>query len=487
MIPFPICSNQLRVMHLNNKILSIASLAIALFSQPSLQAQLPAPVLPAPGEIEEVETKRINSNSTRVNREGRVSFILRESFFKSLSSEQRIDEGPVRDFILGAEVFGVQRTVSGLSVDFLPSENSALFNFQLTGTTNNQTTSYTPQAAIQNRGRYDFVLNKRVQFNGEVVTTWAPSALLRVDQQNIGAATPLAPLPILGRIAERTAINVANQRLPEAQQIAAYKVTQQVVPEFNESIDSEISKVNRTHLPSLRDWLTQYEMNDLTFSTKTTNSEVIIRAATATFVEPQQQLQISHPASHGAMLVDDGFLHSLLQRLPLAGLRISDMQAEAFLENHKIDFTANETPKLFTLILDEQQPLEVFLRNGALEFEVRLSIQPVLGQTIGTHLFAFSLKAITERESIRLVPTLLQVRSLDETDAGGKLLSQEVLEEQISKELEPISIPRTIPLTFLNDYPGATLDVLDLEEASGDLKVEFQMNLSENNQQRRGI
>lgn len=472
-------------MRLNNIILYSLCSVVTLYSQTGLLAQLPAPILPAPGEIE-VETKKINSSSSPLDREGRISFILTESFFNSLSTQQRIDEGPIRDFILGAEVFGVQRTISGLSVDFLPCEHSALFNFQLIGTTNNQTTSYTPQAAIQNRGRYDFVLNKRVQFNGEVVTTWSPSALLRVDQQNVGAATPLAPLPILGRIAERTAINVANQQLPEAQQIAAYKVTQQVVPEFNNSIDAEISKVNRTHLPSVRGWLTQYKLNDLAISTKTTNSEMIVRASTATFVA-QQRMQVIHPASNGAMLVDDGFINSLLQRLPLAGLRISDSQAEAFLENQKIDFTANETPKLFTLILDEERPLAVFLRNGALEFEARLSIQPVLGKPIGTHLFAFSLKAIPEGEAIQLVPTVLEVRSLDEDNTGGLLPSQEIIEEQISKELKTISIPRNIPIPFLPDYPDASLNVIEIKEASGDLKVEFQVNLNQQNQLRRGF
>lgn len=441
-------------------------------------SQLPAPILPAPAEIQ-AESKKISAQPLAITEHGRLSLVLKESFFKSIPTPPRVEEGPVRDFILGADVVGVQRTVSELAVDFLPCTNAALFNFQLIGTTNNETTSITRQAAIRNRGRYDFILNKKVQFDGQVVTTWVPSALLRVQQQNLGAATPLAPLPILGRIAEQTAMNVANQRLPEVEQIAAYKVAQQVAPEFNESLDAEISKVNREQLPSLREWLKKLELSDLVIKTRTTDLELFVDASTRLGESAKTPARLGDPRSSGAISVDEGFLNNLIQRLPLAGLRIPDTQIENFLETRQFEFGQSENPKLFSIVLDEQRPLWLFLRNGQLEVEARLSIQPILGEKLGSMLFVFGVKAIPDGNALQLIPSVLDVQPLDEAAAGNVLFSPDTIQQSISNQLEGVPLPRTLPLSFLDEYPNAQLKVLSLQETGGDLNLEFQVELNQ--------
>lgn len=436
-------------------------------------AQLRAPILP---EIEPTpyEPQQVDKLMPAITPPGgRLSLYLRDSLLNEFVVSESIDEGPVRDFVLGADVVGTQKTISRSSLELIPSQQSAMFVVRLHGTTTNQSTNYTPQAAVRSCGNYSFQLTKQVAFDGKKMSTWSPAAFLIVEQKNIGVSTRLTPLPLLGPLAEQTALNVANQRLPIAQQIAAQRVTQKVAPKFNDAVDAQIVAINRFLSETLEQQLKEYRLDFLQVSASTTDQHLKISLQAGPAIPAQtQDFHQLNPASSGAIIVDEDFLNSQVDRLPLAGLRITDTQLEKLVAGDMQAFTAASNPQLFTLVFEEQQPLRLVMRNGAIEIEARIRIQPVLGQGLPAHRFVIRLEGELQTDGLQLIPTVVDIQPVQITNSNNGLVdsSIDLMKKQLQNELAPLKLPRQVSIPLLQ---GKYVELTRLETVQQRVEIEF--------------
>jgi hypothetical protein len=197
-----------------------------------------------------------------------------QAFLDELIKVESRDAGPVRDCILGAQVVGSQSTETTVHVRLVPNDQQAELEFQLSGVTRNMTENRTPQATIQSEGLHRFEVSKSVTFDGKKLLTRSPSATMYPYQRNRAATTPASSIPLLGPLVSQYALQMANQRRPMAERITAQKITEKVVPQFNNSVDERLTELNSQlrdvlpkHLPLLgisepttRVWTTDQQM-----------------------------------------------------------------------------------------------------------------------------------------------------------------------------------------------------------------------------------
>ena len=461
-------------------------LAVGMVCPPAW-AQLPAPTLPP------IEDHFLPSDDNFVPHEdnfgsrqadrlttssgGKAFLLVTENLLNKFIQTTTVDEGPVRDFVMGAEVLGTQRTNAQTSLSFTPCETAARILIHLNGTTTNQTTSYTPQAAIQSCGTYEFELAKQVQFDGEMLSTWSPSAFVTIDQANTAAMTRLTPVPVIGPIANRTALNIANRQQPLAEQIAARKITEQVAPIFNQSIDQQIASINQSVLAGARDWLNGTQLN-LQWTPRTTEQQLILEVSSGTSSRAATQTPTTELAAEadGAFLMEEGLVKALLDKLPLKGMRITDTQLNALVENQRFELPAPAPPQLVTLVLDPSNPLQIWLREGSIEVEVRLSIQPVLGQPIPTHLLAMRFTPQLRSDSLVFVPEVLEFRPVESGAGLSSVFTKDVIQSQLENELESQPLPRSFTFPAVSGEGMQTFTFQTIEIRRGELKVDFQVS-----------
>ena len=247
-----------------------------------------------------------------------------QKFLDELIKVESVDSGPVRDCILGAQVVGSQSTETSVHVRLVPNDQMAELEFQLSGVTRNETENRTPQAVIQSEGVHRFEVSKSVTFDGKKLLTRSPSATMYPFQRNRAARTPASSIPLLGPLVSQYALEIANQRRPMAERITAQKITEQVVPQFNESVDERLTELNNQlkHVipkqlpllgitePTTRVWTTEKQMK-VSFAWDTVRScpEYIPNVAVA-------------DASELRLALHSEALKVWLENLPLGGVEI---------------------------------------------------------------------------------------------------------------------------------------------------------------------
>lgn len=434
-----------------------------LLSAKLVDAQLPAPVLP-------LSQEPLQQNGTG----GRTGLIFSEAFLNQLVTRETVEQGPVNDFILGAKVIGTQSTSARTSLNLIAEKNSARFVVNLHGTTQNQTTSLTPRAAVQSQGKYSFELAKLIQFDGRIVSTWSPSATLFVEQRNLGAITRLAPVPLLGPVANQAALNVANQRRPEAERIAAWKVTQNVAPRFNDEIDRQIKTINQTITQFRQNWLNTERLQALQFSADTTERHLTISATvgTPTHLVTSQKTADLPPEVDVAFFLDADFVNGITELLPLSGLRVTDTQLKAAVEKGLSELSTAAPPQFITILLDETKPLQYSFRNSGIEIETRLAIQPVLGERIPLHRFVLRLTPVLQPDSIQLIPTVVDLQQLaNDPQASSANLTREIIETKLQEELKSRSLPRSFTIPAFGEFQATRVSVVSLIIVDSQLQI----------------
>ncbi len=372
--------------------------------------------------------------------------VICEDFANPFVATQRTDQGPVQDCILGARIQGRQTTDVQTRINFVPSERMGLAQLELTGNTRNQTRAMTPQASIDSAGDSRFLVTKALEFNGETVATRTPAAYLNTSLQSVGARTTLTGIPLLGPLANAVALSQAEQKRPEAERIAAYKITEQVVPQFNGSVDAELVKLNQG-LASLRSQLQSVNLlpeslfarsseQAMSLSVRLTPEE---QAAPAPFVT-EQGLSIA---------IHESLLAGFVTRSRLGGLQIPDTELAkvdaqlARLLGRPVDDDAVAPMPLFSLVLAERNPLVVRFRDGRIEALLTTAIQPVAGPRISERVITVPLQITLGASSVRIAADAVQV---DSTVPGADATANELIRQGVAQQLKPIEIPRTYTL-----------------------------------------
>ncbi len=403
--------------------------------------------------------------------------VVSDQFANYFVKTETRESGPVRDFVLGAQVVGVQQTSATTKLIFVPHEPAARMLITLSGITNNQTTNSTPQAIVRSEGSYLFELSKQVEFDGNLLKTWSPTALLKINQRNRAAQTQMTGVPIIGSIANQIAINEADRRKPMAEQIAAQKVTQQVGPRFNKEIDDVLTTLNGQLENVVQKRLLQFQMVPKRLQTTSTSDAMLIGLG----LNEAASIGLSPPALpanvNGLQIyLHESHLNDLVAKLPLANLELPDTALER-LSRFQFGQAQNSepaVPKLATIIFDGDQPAKFYLRNGAMELELRMAFRPVVGPLIPTQRVIFKTNVQLTETQLILKTDLDSVQPLDpKTEAVFSTIAEKAVRQQMANQLQERTFPATVDLPLPINSKTGQLQVQGLTLDGGWMTLVF--------------
>ncbi|MFG0332225.1 MAG: hypothetical protein ACF8TS_02590, partial [Maioricimonas sp. JB049] len=414
---------------------------------------------------------------------GNLQIIVSKSLISPLVQRNVSDAGPIRDFILGANVFGEHSTNTSVRLVFVPCPDAALFQIELNGRTNNRTVGVTPQATIHSVGEHDFCLSKKVRFDGRQFMTWSPSATVLPRQQNLFAQTPLGGIPLIGPVASNFALSEANRRTPIARNIIALRVTDGAAPRFNEEIDQKLAEANR----GLREIvIPRLQAHDLLpqVSLQTSSNELRVALQLGQFAAPAPPVTSTVRPAQITLRLHQTFLNRVFARLPLAGAEVTDAdinqavaQALALVGGAGTAGAdaaeKGDTPSLATLRLDEERPLSVRFGNDGFSLVLRSAFKPVIGPSIDTQEIAIPYVVESGTDAVRLRPQTISITPAQPEAAELNAITEALLRQQVKSRVPEITLPRTVELP-IPGLPERPLRLIDLQLRDGWLVLAYE-------------
>jgi hypothetical protein len=442
----------------------------------SFELVLPAPLTPFGAAVPPAVCPASSHN---------CNFALRatEDFANRIIARCQTQDGPVRDCILGADVFGNQSTTTATRLNFRPCETAARFELEVAGDVDSRTVGVTRQAQIQTRGRHQFLLAKEIEFDGAMVRTRSPSVTVAPQQRHVGAQTIASGVPVIGPWAEGIALQQAAARDPLAAQITAERITRQAAPEFNRRVDAELGRLNDWLSGPSRRTLEQWRLVPGAQSVATTEHDLLWRVTLDVATPPPPfQPAADFSARAGALYLHDSLVNDLLDRLPLGGVGVPDaaidrwFQALGSGEGLAALSRGGGTvaPRLATIVFDRRQPIRLRFSEERFELILRLGFTPVAGPAIDTQEITIPFTIEVAEDAVRFLPGEVQIAPGDPGAAGGVLdeAARALIRQQVQSRLESRTAPRVIPID-LPDAPRTQVQVRTVNFRDGWLSVEF--------------
>lgn len=398
-----------------------------------------------------------------------ASIIVSEAFANRWVATETVNAGPVRDFILGAEVYGQQQTRAVSQVRFSPHPSHARLALVLRGHVSNVTEGHTRQAVVTSTGSYQFELVKPIEFDGQQLITQSPAAFMQIDQRNRSVWTPVSHLPLVGHIADTITYRAAQQRQPIARMIAAQKLTREIGPRFNNEVDTELSKANQAWLPQLRSMLGKLPVANASLASRSTHGWLWVGLAPSPSRSPATTRFPTPPVGGATVTIRDDLVNAALEALPLAGLEVSDtdlMRIPELLSSAKgglSDLTRllsiePRQPQSATLVLAGNQPVRVDFSGRSVTLELQCRIRPVVGPEIPPVRIVVEFEPRVAESVVAIEPVSANVSLLEPASAPLESLAQlagTVIKQQIEQDLATAVIPRRLQLPGPNQSTEA--------------------------------
>jgi hypothetical protein len=314
--------------------------------------------------------------------------LVSEAFLNRLMSQNRVEQGPVNDFILGANVYGNQITNTAVDVDLKPSSNTVRFDLRLNGNITSNTQGVTPQATVYTIGNHTFNARKEINFDGQTFSTMPATIAVSPRNTTTGISTQMSGIPIIGRIAQRIATDQVEAKRGEAESIAAGRVQDNVLPRFNQDVDRSFAeqgdKLNREVFSGLR----ATKLFPDTYNYQSTDQLMTMNAR----VMSPHQIGGDLPDSRlmsvtgATALVHETALNNAIDQMDLAGQTVTEAELKAKIEafltkalNRPYKFQA-ETPVEATdedekalngIIFAAVDPIRIRVTNDELTIVIR--------------------------------------------------------------------------------------------------------------------
>jgi hypothetical protein len=390
-----------------------------------------------------------------------------EAFLNRLIAQDRIEPGPVRDFILGAEVTGRQTTVARLRADLVPSPNQARVALLLNGDVQSETTGVTPQAMIDTLGRQQFVGVKEVYYDGVQLTTRHATVSIRAQNKTVGATTPLSGT-LFGGLANRIAYSAAERQKAAGEAVARDRLAERLFPTFDGEIDERLAQANKQLAP-LRSGLDSMKLLPASQSVWTTDTQLIHEA----FIG-EGQATASIPAVTESSDGENGFriaiheslMNTFFDRIGLKGLKTTDKKLreiqQSFLsiaggsrstENDSDDTSPLAVPGAGTFVtdieFDEKEPLTVRVQRDLMIVTIKAHFKPA-GQTVMPPMIVtipYQSKIVGDK--LRLAAGTPRVVSQERPDPDApQTIIETAVQKVIEADLIPLEFERALPAAF---------------------------------------
>jgi hypothetical protein len=360
--------------------------------------------------------------------------VASEAYLNKFIGQNRVESGPVRDFILGADVQGNQTTHTNVRVKLVPSGNTAQFDLIADGQVSAATFGYTSQATISTSGNHHFIAAKRIEFNGESFSTGPARISVSAHNTTTGADTNMG---LFSGIANNIAMNRAEGMRGESEAIAAQRLRDRVTPQFNADVDKKFHDLNpevAERLAALRELNLYPEAK----SWSTTDSELKIatRMMAPTELggsEPSPAMYLGRGVS---VLLHDSLMNNYCDRLDLAGKSMTDDEIKAKIEGQlttllgrEIKFkddkpAATEESSIKTIVFDKNDPLRMHADDGMLVLTLRAGFKQEGKEDIPTQVITVPLKFTVTAQNIIVETANISIEAAEKAENPGTQLAR---------------------------------------------------------------
>jgi hypothetical protein len=199
-------------------------------------------VVPAVGVITQV----VNADDRKVP--ANVIYVrFSKPFLDTYFGKQFEKTMPVRDNVLGAEVYGTSRTVARTELGLADNPNAAQARIVFKGTTAFNSTAYKGPVQIFSHGTTDFVSEKKIWFDGTDIRQSDPKITAHTNTITDGIGTDL---PGLRR---RIALRIAGNREAESHALAESIATERTKKKLASAFDQVVREQTVTFQQRLRE------------------------------------------------------------------------------------------------------------------------------------------------------------------------------------------------------------------------------------------
>lgn len=315
---------------------------------------------------------------------------ISEGFLNRLMATSRVESGGVRDFILGADVYGSQTTSTQSTVNLVPASSAAHLQIQLSGDVSSNTEAFASGAVITNVGSNHFDGLKDVFFNGTTFSTSPAMLNITASNQAVGASTKADGIPILAGIGRKMALRGADRNRAESEAISVQRVDSRLSPRFNEEVDSAFSRLNAELQNKVAQPLRSGQLYPDYIASISTETELTL--STRLISNGKLGGGAAPLESPGADDVLSSFHESLLNNaldlLPIAGKSMTEVEFEQIVNESiskffpKLNLVKDGTPKSETeagepkrIIFAENDPLRVRFEDGNFLLMIRAGFE----------------------------------------------------------------------------------------------------------------
>lgn len=410
----------------------------------------------------EALSKALRNNYFNYN----VRLVASEGFLNKFVGQSRDEAGPVRDFILGADVYGNQNTHTDVSIDLIPSGSIAQFDIVARGNSATNTEGVTDQATVFTLGNHYFTAAKRIACDGD--RFWTQPARISVSANNTttGADTGIG-LPIIGRMANGIAVRRAEEMRGESEAIAASRVQDRVLPPFNTEVDKEFAangKINPQFAQKM-DVLRQQNIYPDAKSWSTTDTELKVAARLMAATElggsdPSPALVLGRGAT---ILVHESAMNNAADRLELAGKTMTEDELKAKLEGNFSQLLgrevtiksekpeSEEASAIKTIVFDKADPIRVLVEDGTLTMVLRAGFKQEGKEDIPTQIITVPMTFSVDVKNVVVEPGDVSVAAAERAEAAAKQLAYAgVIKKKISAAFPRREIDRVKYVTHEN-------------------------------------
>lgn len=382
--------------------------------------------------------------------------VVSEAFANKVAAQPVSETGPVDDFILGAKVDGTQVTTGNVVVDVLPSDSGLKFAMNFNGVSQTSTQGVTDQATIFTSGYHQFSASKQITFDGDRFTTFPATIWVQANNTTTGARTGVSGLPIFGSIADDYAVSEARKRKSRSEAIAADKLRNRLLPQFNQEVDAEFAKHTEAMLNKVIPKLHENQLYPSARSFRSTDSELWIstRLMESAELGGDTPILTATTSTGAAIHLHETLLNNSLDRLRLHGRTMTEDElaselAKSFsnLLGREIKLPAKkdgEQSDGTKFIFPDQDPLRVQISGGELSLVLRAGLQPPEGEAIPTHAITVPLTFTIDGSNIRIEAGSIGVAAVE----GGmaNIARAGVIRAKLQKALPTREVDRFITM-----------------------------------------
>ncbi len=338
-----------------------------------------------------------------------LQVVTTEAFANKFVAQSRTDSGPVRDFILGANVYGNQTTDTTVGIDFKPSSSTAKFSLTLDGTTRSRTRGVTSQATIFTSGYHRFWANKPLTYDGKKLSATAATIRVNANNTTTGAQTGI---PIIGN---SIAVSEARKKKGQSEAIARSRVRDRVLPEFNKEVDKLVADTNKDLEGKLNEKLKETGLYP-SASLFLTN-ESFMRISTRTSNEDElaggTPPASSVPKGGISLQIHESLLNNAIDKMALRGEELTQKQvieefeeSLSFLLGKDLNLASDEEDKKdekpIKYVFDKDDPIRFKIDNGELRLSIKAGFKQEGEEDIPTQTITIPLSLTVKGANIEL-------------------------------------------------------------------------------------